>query len=124
MAQLAALLKPEGRLITYSSAAAVRAALVAAGLQLASIAASASDQWSCGTVAAPTPLAESFPLRCLSAMESDHLLCAAAEPYLDPTGQASAATLLAERWLRQSQSSAVSGSAWRRRWRTEQNGVV
>jgi len=38
LARLAALLKPEGRLITYSSAAAVRGALVTAGLQLASIA--------------------------------------------------------------------------------------
>jgi len=117
LAQLAALLKPEGRLITYSSAAAVRAALVAAGLQLASIAASVSEQWSSGTVASPRPLAESFPLRCLNAMEWDHLLCSAAEPYLDPTGQACSATLLAERQLRQSQSSAVSSSAWRRRWR-------
>ena len=116
LAQLAALLKPEGRLITYCSAAAVRAALMAAGLQLASIAASASEQWSCGTVAAPTALGDSFPLRCLTAMEADHLFCSAAEPYRDPTGQASATTLLAERQLRQSQSSAISGSAWRRRW--------
>ena len=116
LAQLAALLKPEGRLITYSSAAAVRAALVAAGLQLASIAASASEQWSSGTVAAPIPLGESFPLRSLTAMEWDHLFCSAAEPYRDPTGQASAATLFAERQLRQSQSNATSGSAWRRRW--------
>ena len=116
LAQLAALLKPEGRLITYSSAAAVRTALVAAGLQLASIAASASEQWSSGTVASPGPLGESFPLRSLSAMEWDHLLCCAAEPYRDPTGQASAATLLAERRARQSKSSAVSSSTWRRRW--------
>jgi tRNA U34 5-methylaminomethyl-2-thiouridine-forming methyltransferase MnmC len=116
LAQLAALLKPEGRLITYSSAAAVRAALGAAGLQLASIAASASEQWSSGTVGSPRPLGESFPLRSFTAMESDHLLSTAAEPYRDPTGQASAATLLAERQLRQSQSSAISGSAWRRRW--------
>ena len=116
LAQLAALLKPQGRLITYSSAAAVRAALVAAGLQLASIAASASEQWSSGTVAAPSALGDSFPLRSLTAMEADHLFCSAAEPYRDPTGQASAATLLAERQLRQSRSSAISGSAWRRRW--------
>ena len=117
LAQLAALLKPEGRLITYSSAAAVRAALVSAGLQLASIAPSSSEQWSCGTVASPTPLeASSLPLRCLTAMEWDHLLCTAAEPYRDPTGQASAAIMLAERQARQSQSSAVSGGAWRRRW--------
>jgi tRNA U34 5-methylaminomethyl-2-thiouridine-forming methyltransferase MnmC len=116
LAQLAALLKPEGRLITYSSAAAVRAALGAAGLQLASIAASASEQWSSGTVASPRPLGESFPLRSFTAMESDHLLSTAAEPYRDPTGLASAATLLAERQLRQSQSKAISGSAWRRRW--------
>ena len=116
LAQLAALLKPEGRLVTYSSAAAVRAALVAAGLQLASIAASASEQWSSGTVAAPTALGESFPLRFLTAMEWDHLFSAAAEPYRDPTGLASAATLLAERQLRQSKSNAISGSAWRRRW--------
>jgi tRNA U34 5-methylaminomethyl-2-thiouridine-forming methyltransferase MnmC len=94
----------------------VRAALVAAGLQLASIAASASEQWSSGTVAAPTALGDSFPLRSLTAMEADHLFCSAAEPYRDPTGQASAATLLAERQLRQSRSSAISGSAWRRRW--------
>ena len=116
LARLAALLKPEGRLITYSSAAAVRGALVTAGLQLASIAANASQHWSSGTVAAPTALGDSFPLRCLTAMEWDHLLCAAAEPYRDPTGLASAATLLAERQLRQSQSKAISGSAWRRRW--------
>jgi len=116
LAQLAALLKPEGRLITYSSAAAVRAALVAAGLQLASIAAGASQQWSSGTVASPLPLGESFPLRSLSAMEWDHLLCSAAEPYLDPTGQASASTLLAERRARQSKSNAVSSGTWRRRW--------
>ena len=116
LAQLAALLRPEGRLITYSSAAAVRAALVAAGLQLASIATTASNQWSSGTVASPTPLGETFPLRSLTAMEWDHLHCSAAEPYRDPTGQASAATLLAERQLRQSQSRAVSSSAWRRRW--------
>jgi len=116
LARLAALLKPEGRLITYSSAAAVRGALVTAGLQLASIAANASEHWSSGTVAAPTALGDSFPLRCLTAMEWDHLLCAAAEPYRDPTGLASAATLLAERQLRQSQSKAISGSAWRRRW--------
>jgi len=116
LAQLAALLRPEGRLITYSSAAAVRAALVAAGLQLASIAASASQQWSSGTVASPTPLGDAWPLRSLTAMEWDHLHCAAAEPYRDPTGQANAATLLAERRVRQSQSSAISGSAWRRRW--------
>ena len=116
LAQLAALLKPEGRLITYSSAAAVRGALVAAGLQLASIAANASEQWSSGTVAAPTALGESFPLRFLTAMEWDHLFSSAAEPYLDPTGLASASTLLAERQLRQSKSNAMSGSAWRRRW--------
>lgn len=116
LARLAALLKPEGRLITYSSAAAVRGALVTAGLQLASIAANAAEHWSSGTVAAPTALDDSFPLRCLTAMEWDHLYCAAAEPYRDPTGLASAATLLAERQLRQSQSKAISGSAWRRRW--------
>ena len=136
LAQLASLLKPQGRLITYSSAAAVRAGLVAAGLQLATIAASApqhdsqnhsqnvsqnhsqpvSQPWSSGTVASPTPLGDAWPLRSLTAMEWDHLHCAAAEPYRDPTGQASAATLLAERRVRQSQSTAVSGSAWRRRW--------
>lgn len=116
LARLASLLKPEGRLITYSSAAAVRASLVAAGLQLASIAPSSSEQWSCGTVASPTPLEACLPLRCLTAMEWDHLLCNAAEPYRDPTGLGNAAIMLAERQARQSQSSAVSGGAWRRRW--------
>ena len=44
LCQLASLLKPEGRLITYSSAAAVRSALRAAGLRLASIRTDATGQ--------------------------------------------------------------------------------
>ena len=126
---LAALLAPTGRLLTYCSAAAVRAALQQLGLQLAAIR-SPQQRWSGGTAASPAPwLGESHPpeddescnpLRPLSPMEREHLATNAAVPYRDPTGQAEAATILADRERRQRELQ-VAGeleptSAWRRRW--------
>ncbi|MCP9849425.1 MnmC family methyltransferase [Cyanobium sp. Morenito 9A2] len=123
---LARLLAPEGRLLTYSSAAAVRQTLLRSGLQLASItpppeplgAASpkGTTPWSWGTAASPSPLQPGRVLRPLSLMEREHLLTRAAEPYGDPTGSASAEGVLRARAMAQGQSSAGSTSAWRRRW--------
>jgi tRNA U34 5-methylaminomethyl-2-thiouridine-forming methyltransferase MnmC len=116
---LARLLKPEGRLITYCCAAAVRRALQLAGLQLTSIAAP-PPAWSYGTAASPSPLpCGSGPgalLRPLTPMELEHLTTRAAEPYRDPTSQASAGAILAARQRAQAGSTAGSTSAWRRRW--------
>lgn len=122
---LAALLKPSGRLLTYCSAAAVRAALQQLGLELAAIAAN-GRRWSGGTAASPTPLAgaieeEQQPwLRPLTPMELEHMVTNAAVPYHDPTGRASSAMILAERRALQERLLAAaeveSTSTWRRRW--------
>ena len=158
---LARLLKPDGRLLTYCAAAAVRQALQLAGLELNSIAgpigsgetgeANGSNGaapgangdphriWCAGTAASPSP----FPttddgrdgdggdsdcdashssqergavLRPLSAMERDHLLSRAGEPYRDPDGNADAATIRSRRAERQRLHPGESTSAWRRRW--------
>ena len=124
---LARLLQPQGRLLTYCAAAAVRRALQLAGLELASIA-SAEPQadappscqqpfWSAGTASSPTPFpADEGVLRPLSAMEREHLLTRASEPYRDPSGSADAATIRQQRAERQQQHPGESTSAWRRRW--------
>ncbi len=124
LAALAALLRPEGRLLTYCAAAAVRRGLQLAGLELASIAApggtdpGARPLWSQGTVASPSPLAAPATgvLRALTAMEQEHLQTRAAEPYRDPSGTASAAQIQAARRRAQAGSTAGGTGAWRRRW--------
>lgn len=130
---LARLLNPQGRLLTYCAAAAVREALRLAGLHLASIvtpdtpAGAAGDQrrvWCAGTAASPTPFAGlnagssgGNPLiRGLCPMEIDHLRSRAAEPYRDPDGNADAATIQRWRAERQRLHPGESTSAWRRRW--------
>ena len=147
LADLAALLAPEGRLLTYCSAAAVRRALALSSLQLAAItspnttpapglatttatATAATTAvttgeptgptptaWSAGTVASPSPLPLGGVLRALSPMELEHLACRAGEPYRDPARNGTAAAILARRQRDQSLSSAEPGSQWQRRWR-------
>jgi tRNA U34 5-methylaminomethyl-2-thiouridine-forming methyltransferase MnmC len=126
LGKLALLLQPEGRLLTYCCAAAVRHSLRLAGLELASIQPppqrGGGDAWSYGTVGSPTaPVATPGDglLRPLSPMELEHLHTRAAEPYRDPSGQATAAAILAARQQVQATSDASSTSAWRRRWGLE-----
>ena len=121
LAALARLLLPEGRLLSYCCAAAIRRSLQLAGLELASIS-GPPPAWSYGTAASrsPLPISASGPLRPLTAMELEHLATRAAEPYRDPSGQATAAEILAARRRAQAASTAGSTSAWRRRWRLEQ----
>jgi tRNA U34 5-methylaminomethyl-2-thiouridine-forming methyltransferase MnmC len=56
-------------------------------------------------------------------MEREHLATSAGEPYRDPTGQAEAAAIVAERSQAQAEGlargSLGSSSAWRRRWGLE-----
>jgi SAM-dependent methyltransferase len=77
-----------------------------------------SKSWSYGTVASPQPLSPDPRglLRPLSPMEQDHLSSRAAEPYRDPTGQATAAAILSARQQAQASHPGPSTSAWRRRW--------
>jgi len=127
LSQLARLLRPDGRLLTYCSAAAVRRSLQLAGLRLASIAPLIAGPgtvpgrarpitWSLGTAASPSDLPEHGPLRALSPMELEHLTTRAAEPYRDPDGRQPADVIQAARRLAQAASPAASTSAWRRRW--------
>jgi tRNA U34 5-methylaminomethyl-2-thiouridine-forming methyltransferase MnmC len=122
----AGLLAPEGRWISFSSAAAVREALGLLGLHLAALPLpagqpSAANRWSGGTLASGSPLPPSPLWRQLSPMERDHLVCSAGEPYRDPSGRDEAPTILERR--RQAQAGALSSgrrassSAWRKRWR-------
>ena len=129
---LARCLAPQGRLISYSSAAAFRASLRELGLELAAIRrapradgereeAPGPQRWSGGTVASPTALpgladpAEAL-LRRLSPMEEEHLDTRAALPYRDASGSTPAAAILAERQARQQGAAGESSSTWRRRW--------
>ena len=123
---LAQLLAPSGRLLTYCSAAAVRAALQQLGLAVVAIRSSAGQRWSGGTAAGWQPFGAAAALqadpwlRPLSPMEQEHLLTGAAEPYRDPTGQGMAQQILDARECRRQQRAAggalQSTSAWRRRW--------
>jgi len=130
---LARLLAPEGRILTYCSAAAVRQSLRQIGLELAAIQGAepgpepwpesgpepaANPLWSMGTVASWQPLPLGGVLRALSPMEWDHLHTQAAEPYRDPSQTAEAPAILEARRLAQAKSPAPSTSAWRRRWGT------
>jgi len=142
LTQLAALLRPQGRWLSYCSAAAVREALRMVPLQLAALpapaaaagaagsaaaagaagsaAAAAQRLWSGGTVASPMPLERSRLWRSLSPMEMEHLASSAGEPYRDPDGRASAAAIHSRRQLAQAAGLArgerEASGAWRRRW--------
>jgi hypothetical protein len=121
---LASLLNPQGRLLTYCSAAAVRRSLERTGLWLASPAEDGNGlgQWSLGTVASPSALPFGGTVRPLSAMEREHIESRAGEPYRDPDGSATAARILAAREAAQRQSGDASAGAWRRRWRAGVGG--
>jgi tRNA U34 5-methylaminomethyl-2-thiouridine-forming methyltransferase MnmC len=121
LGQLAQLLQPRGRLLTYCCAAAVRRALICSGLYLAAIPPAAEarggSRWSGGTVASRSPLAPGDSgLLPLSPMELEHLASRAGEPYRDPGGQGSREELLAWREQAQATSTAEPASQWRRRW--------
>jgi tRNA U34 5-methylaminomethyl-2-thiouridine-forming methyltransferase MnmC len=114
--QVAQCLSPTGKLATYSRAASVRSALLAAGLKVGTIPLQGQTQaheWSQGTVAAFT----ADTLYPLSLLEQEHLHTRAAIPYRDPTLQDTAAVILARHAQEQHQSQLESTSSWRRRWK-------
>ncbi len=106
--KLVRLLRPDGRLLTYSSAAAVRRCLLDLGLELRAIRPPADEpeRWSAGTAAGPTPLAPHPALRPLEPFEREHLASRAAVPYRDPSGTDTAAEILARRLREQERSAA------------------
>jgi tRNA U34 5-methylaminomethyl-2-thiouridine-forming methyltransferase MnmC len=121
---LSSRLAPGGRLLTYCRAAAIRASLRRAGLQLRSLLAAPEERhgWSSGTLAfkaAPdTVIASTGPgWQSLSAMEEEHLLTRAAVPYRDPTGKNNAEEIIKRRQQEQMRCTMASTSSWHRRWR-------
>lgn len=103
-------LTPTGRLATYSCAAAVRSALLAAGLQLGATA-PFGRVWP-GTVAS----FQAIDLPPLSAQELEHLQTKAAVPYRDPHLRDAADTILDRKRQEQATSTLEPTSRWKRRW--------
>jgi len=119
---LAKKLSPGGRLITYCSAAAIRASLRRSGLELASIIPIRNKRkWSHGTIAI-TPhksslnFKEENNLRSLTQMEEEHLLTRAAVPYRDPSGHSTIKEVLERRLKEQKTSKLEKTNDWKRRW--------
>ncbi|KJH72592.1 tRNA (5-methylaminomethyl-2-thiouridine)(34)-methyltransferase MnmD [Aliterella atlantica] len=100
-------LSSNGILATYSSAAAVRTALVAAGLHISSTV--ALGRRSPGTIAA------NYPLPQLSVLEQERLLTRAAIPYRDPSLNDLASVILQRRRDEQQTSQLETTSHWRKR---------
>ena len=121
---LARRLAPQGRLLTYSRSAAVRASLKRAGLSLFSLLPAPGERvgWSSGTLA--TPADSGCPpngpgWRPLSAMEWEHLQTRAAVPFRDPQSNATAEGILERRRLEQEHCGYEPTNAWQRRWRRD-----
>ena len=124
---LSARLSKEGRLITYSSAASIRASLKKTGLKIYSIIPSINQQnkWSSGTVAMKKGLEKQFisknyQLKELSTRELEHLSTRSSIPYRDPTGRGNSQEIISTREIEQSKSQLINTSSWRKRWNTAQ----
>lgn len=110
IALVARCLAPRGRLATYSCSAAVRTALLSAGLKLGSV--TGAGRKSPGTVCA----FEYKNLPELSLREREHLQTRAAIPYRDRTLRSSPQDIISDRQREQCHSSLESTSKWRKRW--------
>jgi tRNA U34 5-methylaminomethyl-2-thiouridine-forming methyltransferase MnmC len=103
-------LKPTGRLATYSCAAAVRIALLEAGLKIG--ATTPVGRKSPGTIAS----FDGQDLPPISQQEKEHLFTRAAIPYRDPNLSDTAAIILQRRELEQTKSILEPTSQWRKRF--------
>jgi len=105
---LANCLKPDGYLVTYSSSAAVRAAMLSAGLQIGEIA--PIGRKSSSTIAAFPPTA----LPPISKTEADFLKTRAAIPYRDRALQGTASEIINLRKAEQNISALAPSSSLRK----------
>ena len=120
---LADRLAPNGRIITYSSSAAIRGSLQRAGLRIYSIIPTNKEGrgWSAGTIGiresqAKNLTSNSTTWRTLSNMEKEHLLTSAAVPYRDPTRTSTNKEIIYRRKVEQENSQNESTSSWKKRW--------
>ena len=115
-------LNPQGYLITYSSAAAVRKSFRNLGLEIFTIKPShnGSNLWSQGTVAVAKFDRNKFKTNLnfekLSVMEEEHLLTKASIPYKDPDLNSSKDDIIKRRLDEQLLSKLVSTKKWREKW--------
>jgi len=116
LAKVAKYLKPEGSLATYSCSAAVRSALLAAGLKIGATA--PVGRRSPGTIASFTD--QDLPP--LSLQEQEHLQTRAAIPYRDPNLSDSREIIWQRRQLEQQTSSLEPTSHWKKRWLSSADG--
>ncbi|MBD2524068.1 tRNA (5-methylaminomethyl-2-thiouridine)(34)-methyltransferase MnmD [Nostoc sp. FACHB-133] len=115
--QLSLCLHQGGLLATYSCSAAVRTALLSAGLAIAST--PPVGRRSPGTVAAHSASGESQNRSIftpLSQVEKEHLLTRAAIPYRDPGLSDSTEVIMMRRQQEQQASSLEPTSRWQKRW--------
>ncbi len=115
--QLSLCLHPDGVLATYSCSAAVRTALLSAGLVIGST--PPVGRRSPGTIAAHSGNADSKDhsvLTTLSQVEKEHLLTRAAIPYRDPQLSDPAEVIVMRRQQEQQTSWLEPTSRWRKRW--------
>ncbi len=110
IAKVALCLAPQGRLATYSSAAAVRSALLLAGLKIGST--EGVGRKSPGTVAAHVE----HKLTSLSLQEQEHLQSRASIPYRDFYLRDSSESIHELRHQEQQNSTLESTSQWKKRW--------
>ncbi len=114
-------LSSKGRLITYSSSAAVRESLRRKGLNIFSIKPKDKDShlWSIGTIGVKDKIncdSKNNIFSPLSGMEKEHLLTKASIPFRDPSGNSTMEDILTRRLKEQEKSSLASTTLWRKRW--------
>jgi len=124
LSQLATRLAPDGRLLTYSCAAAIRASLRRTGLEIASQIPidKETTRWSNGTIAISTTRGSEKIIvgkswQPLSKREEEHLLTRAAVPYRDPSGKGNKIEILKRREREQTESNLEITNDWKKRWR-------
>jgi tRNA U34 5-methylaminomethyl-2-thiouridine-forming methyltransferase MnmC len=101
----------DGMIATYSCAAAVRTAMIHAGLSIAD--STPVGRKAPGTIASFNPA----QLPPLSQQELEHLQTRAAIPYRDPSLSDSMAQIVARRELEQDDCGLETTSQWKKRWR-------
>ncbi|WP_052039721.1 MnmC family methyltransferase [Prochlorococcus sp. SS52] len=117
-------LSKKGRIITYCTAAAIRATLRRTGLEIRSILPTNLHlrDWSIGTIASKDfeiekNTANSVNLwQSLTQMEEAHLKTNASIPYRDPHGKSSKEEILKRRAIEQQSSNFEATSSWKKRW--------
>ena len=119
-------LKPDGLLATYSSSAAARNAMKAAGLNIGST--PPVGRRSPGTVACKETLQNGNCIYVnsleLSAQENEHLCTRAALPYRDPHLRDNAQEIILRRKLEQQTSQLEPTQAWKKRWLTPKDSTT